>query len=258
MDIKGSTALVTGGNRGIGLGFVEELIAQGAKRVYIASRTLADAEEIAKHNPEQLVAIELDLSNQQHIDAAAAACGDVSILINNAGAFFNETLLGATSMDTMRMEMEVNYFSMVAMCRAFAPILKRNNTSAIANVLSVGGTVAAPGMGGYSPSKFAARAASTCIRAELAEQGTSVSALIVGSVETRMSEHVKGPKAQPIEIAKAGLHAIKRGINELDTDPMAIGARAKLALDPQAMERAMAAGLKATELDTTKSSQIYS
>ena len=257
MNIEGSTALVTGGNRGIGLGFVYELMEQGAKRVYVCARSIGDAQQIASQHPDVLVAVELDVTNQQQIDAAAAQCGDVSILVNNAGAFFNKTLMGAESMDTMRLEMETNHFGVVAMCRAFAPILKRNGGGAIANVLSVGGIIAVPGMGGYSPSKFAARAASTCIRAELADQGTTVSALIVGSVETRMSEHVKGPKAQPSDVAKEGLLAIKLGINEWDTDPMAVNARAKKALDPQAMERSMADRLKATELDTRKSTQIY-
>lgn len=256
MNIQGSTLLVTGGNRGIGLGFVEEAIEQGAKRVYIGTRDLANADDIVASNPEKLQAIQLDVTNQADIDAAAAACQDVSVLINNAGTFFNTTLMQADSMEQMRQEMEINNFGMIAMCRAFAPILKKNGGGAIANVLSVGGIIAAPNMGGYSPSKFAARAASTCIRAELAEQGTSVSSLIVGSVETRMSEHVKGPKAQPRDIAKAGLSAVQMGIAELDTDPMAIGIRAKIALDPKAMEKAMAASLHATELDTRKAAQI--
>lgn len=256
MKIEGSTALVTGANRGIGLGFVQELLNQGAKRVYVGARNLADAEEVVKQAPDKLVTLQLDVANQAHIDAAAAQCGDVSLLINNAGVFNNQTLLGADSMDAMRQEMEVNHFAVVAMCRAFAPILGRNGGGAIGNVLSVGGIVAVPGMGGYSPSKFAAKAAATCMRAELADQGTTVSSLIVGSVETRMSAHVKGPKAQPVDVAREGLFAISRGMIEWDTDPMAVGARSKLALDPQAMARSMAAQLKATELDTSKANRI--
>ena len=99
----------------------------------------------------------------------------------------------------------MNYFGPLAMCRAFAPILARSKPSAIANVLSAGGLVAVPNMGGYSPSKFAARAMSTCLRAELAAQGTTVSALFVGSVDTRMASHVKGRKEKPETIAAAGL-----------------------------------------------------
>ena len=56
MKINGCTALVTGGNRGIGEGFVDELLAAGAARVYIAARSLAAAEAAAARAPDRLVA----------------------------------------------------------------------------------------------------------------------------------------------------------------------------------------------------------
>jgi short-subunit dehydrogenase len=136
------------------------------------------------------------------------------------------------------------------MARAFAPALKANGGGAILNVLSVGGIVAVPNMGGYSPSKFAMRAAGSCIRAELAGQGTSVTSLIVGSVDTRMASHVKGAKEAPEDIARAAMKGITRGIDEIDTDRFAIESRAALARDPKGMERGMAKMLHAKELST--------
>ena len=47
MEITSCTALVTGGNRGIGEGFVDELLAQGARRVYVAARSIVDAKAAA-------------------------------------------------------------------------------------------------------------------------------------------------------------------------------------------------------------------
>ncbi|MCG8442785.1 MAG: SDR family NAD(P)-dependent oxidoreductase, partial [Caulobacterales bacterium] len=190
MRIEGAVGLVTGGNRGIGRAFVRELLNQGAARVYIGSRTLANAEEAAAEAPDRLVPLQLDVVAPDQVAAAAERCPDVSILVNNAGAFGHQRLIGAPDMSAMREEMEVNCFGMIAMCRAFAPALKANGGGGVINVLSAGGIVAVPDMGGYSPSKFAARAASNCIRAELAGQGTRVSALIVGSVDTRMAAHV--------------------------------------------------------------------
>jgi short-subunit dehydrogenase len=196
------------------------------------------------------VALKLDVTKPEQIAEAAKACGDVSILINNAGAFHNQTLLGAADLTAARDEMEVNYFGPLQMCRAFAPALKANGGGAIVNVLSSGGLVAVPAMGGYSPSKFAGRAAATCLRAELGPQGTQVTALIVGSVDTRMAAHVAGHKERPEDIAKAGLNAIKRGIDELDTDLMALEVRASLARDPKALERSMAKMLTAATIST--------
>ena len=252
MDIGRSVALVTGGNRGIGEAFVRELLAAGARHVYVGTRDLDHGQALADELSGRATAIALDVTDPRDVSAAAAACPDVSILINNAGLFLNRRLIAADDTAAAREEMEVNYFGMLHMCRAFAPALARNGGGAIANVLSSGGIVAVPGMGGYSPSKFAARAATTCIRAELAGQGTQVSALIVGSVDTRMAAHVAGRKEKPADIAKAGITAIIRNIDEMDTDAMAIEVRANLQRDPKAQERGMARMLGAKVISTNR------
>lgn len=244
MNIEGCVALVTGGNRGIGEGFVQELLEAGAKRVYIAARKLADAEEAAAIDS-RLVPIQLDVTKPDEVAAAAAKCTDLTLLINNAGVFnLGSTLLSAPDMSFARQEIETNYLGPLAMIRAFAPILKANGGGAVINVLSAGGIVAVPSMGGYSPSKFAMRAAGDCLRPELALQGTTLHSLIVGSVDTRMATHVTWQaKASPRDIGKAGLLAVKHNIDEHDTDPHAVSVRAFLARDPATLKKSMAAGL---------------
>jgi short-subunit dehydrogenase len=91
---------------------------------------------------------------------------------------------------------------------------------------------------------------SACLRAELAPQNTSVTALIVGSVDTRMASHVEGFKEAPATIAKAALKAIARGVDEVDTDFLAIDVRASLARDPKALELAMRRALTAERIST--------
>jgi NAD(P)-dependent dehydrogenase (short-subunit alcohol dehydrogenase family) len=250
VEIDGSVALVTGGNRGVGEAFVRALLAAGASKVYVGARDPALATHLAAEAPGRAVPIRLDVTDPTQVAEAARACGDVSILVSNAGVFRNVTLLGAPDIEAAREEMEVNYFGPLQLVRAFAPVLARNGGGAIVMVLSSAGLVAAPVMGGYSPSKFAARAAATCLRAELAPQRTQVSALIVGSVDTRMAAHVAGRKEAPADIAKAGLTAIRRGIDEMDTDTMAVEVRAALARDPKAQERAMARMLTAGTIST--------
>lgn len=245
MKINGCTALVTGANRGIGKGFVEELLEHGASKVYVAARKLDDAKEVADGD-ERLVPVALDVTDPDQVKAAAQSCADVDLIVNNAGVFhLGKTLLNAEDESSMRETMEVNFFGPVRMIRAFAPVLKANGGGAVINVLSAGGIVAVPSMGGYSPSKFAMRAASDCLRPELAKQGTSVHALIVGSVDTRMAKHVTWmEQASPRDIGKAGILAVEHNIDEHDTDPHAVSVRAFLARDPATLKASMARGLE--------------
>lgn len=250
MDVQGCVAIVTGANRGIGEAFVRVLMQEGAAKVYAGARDPASARHLEDEFPGKVRAIALDVTDHGQIAAAAAACPDVSVVVNNAGAFNNQLLIGADDLSAARQEMEVNYFGPLAMSRAFAPILKANGGGAILNVLSVGGILAAPNMGGYSPSKFAMRAAGTCIRAELAGQGTTVTSLIVGSVDTRMASHVKGAKEAPEDIARAAMRGITRGTDEIDTDRFAIETRAAMARDPKGLERQMARAVHVKEPTT--------
>ena len=250
MKVAGGVAIVTGGNRGIGEAFVTCFLEAGAAKVYIGTRKLEAASDLVEKYPGRAIAVELDVTNESQVQAAAAQCQDVNIVVNNAGAYGDETLIGAPDMSSARLEMEVNYFGVLSMCRNFAPVLAANDGGAIVNVLSAGAILAVPNMGGYSPSKFAQRALTTCVRAELSDQNTQVSCLVVGSVDTRMASHVQGLKEPPEVIAKAGIKAIEKDIPEMDTDFFAINIRAAIARDPAHMEKQMAKALKLTTLST--------
>ena len=130
MEVQGCVAIVTGANRGIGEAFVRVLMQEGAAKVYAGARDPASAGHLETEFPGRVVAVALDVSKPEQITAAAGACPDVSVVINNAGAFNNQLLIGADDLSAAREEMEVNYFGPVAMARAFAPILETNGGGA--------------------------------------------------------------------------------------------------------------------------------
>ncbi len=97
MDIKDAVVLVTGGNRGLGKALVQAFLSAGARKIYVGSRT-----PIETSDP-RLVPIKLDITNAEDVAAAAEACQDVTILMNNAGvAISTASLLTAPSVDGAR------------------------------------------------------------------------------------------------------------------------------------------------------------
>src|SRR6476620_3895625 len=95
----GSIALVTGGNRGIGRAFVDELLARGASKVYVGSREPVD------DLPEKAELVILDVTDPASVAAAAAHCTDLTVLVNNAGHHGRARLVLTDDPDAARQEM---------------------------------------------------------------------------------------------------------------------------------------------------------
>jgi NAD(P)-dependent dehydrogenase (short-subunit alcohol dehydrogenase family) len=92
MKISRSTALVTGGNRGLGRAFVQALREAGCAKIYVATRS-AGSKRDAVVEP-----VALDITDERQVSTAAAHCGDVTLLINNAGVARFLPALGAPTM----------------------------------------------------------------------------------------------------------------------------------------------------------------
>ena len=102
MELKDCVALVTGGNRGIGEAFVRGFLAAGAAKVYVGTRDVANAAHLVAEGAGKIVAVQLDISDPAQIEAAAARCQDVSVLVNNAGQFSMQTLMTAPDLRLTR------------------------------------------------------------------------------------------------------------------------------------------------------------
>ena len=235
MDVKGAVVLVTGANRGIGAAFVEQLKQRGAAKIYAAAR------DVGAINADGVQPLELDITDVGQIEAAAAAAGDVQLLINNAGISTGTSLVTGDEA-TIRREMETNFYGPLRMTRAFAPILGANGGGAILNVVSALSWFTLPTAGAYAASKAAAWVLTDSARLELAAQGTHVVAVHMGLVDTDMAEGVDAPKIAPSDVASAALDAIESGAQEVLADDWATFVKSGLTLDPKARyERIFAA-----------------
>lgn len=218
--------LVTGANRGIGAAFVTRLKERGAAKIYAAARDASTVDADGVVEP-----IELDVTNPDQVQAAAAAAGDVQILINNAGISTGTSLITGDLAGIDR-EMATNFYGPLLLTRAFAPILEANGGGAILNVISALSWFTIPGSGGYSASKAAAWSLTDATRNELAAQGTHVVGVHMGMVDTDMTRGFEGPKLAPSALAAAGLDAIESGATEVLADEFTEMIKGGLALDP--------------------------
>lgn len=221
MKIEGSVALVTGAHRGIGLAFARALVSRGAAKVYAGVRR---PEDFSEPGCEPLL---LDVTNQQHIEAAGASASDVNILINNAGIIAGPQLLHG-SLDGARREMEVNYFAPWAMSRAFAPVLAANGGGVLVNMLSAASWRTNLRTPGYAASKAAEWSLTNALRLGLREQGTVVIGVHVGYVDTDATARLDVPKVSAAEVAEKTMDGIVRDDPEVLVDEAARKVRSLL------------------------------
>jgi len=212
MKIRNAVALVTGANRGIGLAFTRELLARGARTVYGAAR---DPASITLPGVQPL---QLDVTRTEQVAAAAARAGDVTLLINNAGVGHVGGFLADDSEEAARRMLETNYFGMLRMSKAFAPVLAAHGGGALLNVLSIVSWINGGQLAAYAASKSAAWSLTNALRHELAAQRTQVLALHMAFVDTDLVRALDGPKASADEIVARALDGLEDGLDEVLAD----------------------------------------
>jgi NAD(P)-dependent dehydrogenase (short-subunit alcohol dehydrogenase family) len=212
MKINNATVLVTGANRGIGLAFTRELLARGARKVYAGAR---DPASVTQPGVEPL---RLDVTKPEEVAAAVARAGDVTLVINNAGIAQLGGFLAADSEEVARRQFETNFFGMLRVSQAFAPVLKANGGGGLINVLSIVSWINGGQLAGYAATKSAAWSLTNSLRHELAPQHTQVLALHMAFVDTDLARGLDGPKTSPEEIVKSALDGLEAGLDEVLAD----------------------------------------
>jgi NAD(P)-dependent dehydrogenase (short-subunit alcohol dehydrogenase family) len=236
--IDGAVALVTGANRGIGRALTEALLARGARKVYATAR---NPEALRTLRDERLVLLQLDVTDEDQIRAAADAASDVELVFNNAGVALPGGIADSTVLDRARREMAVNYFGPLQLLSRLAPALARNGGGAIVNIDSTAGLTSVPFIPTYSASKAAPHSLTQAARVLLGAQGTSVFGVYAGPVDTDMTRGFELPKTSPRDVAFAILDGIEAGREDIFPDPFAVDFGRQFESSPKASERQMAA-----------------
>jgi NAD(P)-dependent dehydrogenase (short-subunit alcohol dehydrogenase family) len=141
LQLKGRTALITGGSRGIGFGIAQGLAAEGCN-LHLASRTAADLEaarkKIVDAYPVKVTCHALDLSSGENAVKLAKDCGTLDILINNAGAIPQGNI---TALDdkAWRTAWDLKVFGFVNLTREVYRAMCERKRGVIINVIGTAG-----------------------------------------------------------------------------------------------------------------------
>lgn len=226
-------ALVTGANKGIGLQIARDLAAEGFI-VLVGSRNLKNGETAAKSIEGEARAIQLDVTDQASIAAAADRIrnefGRLDVLVNNAGISHAPTpdrsledivqagRMSVASLEEIHTVFDTNVFGVIAVTQAMLPLLKEAPTARIVNVASSGGSLTLNSdptnphrsmFGTYSASKAAANAVTVAFAADLETAGIKVNAACPGFTGTdlnffRGTRTVEQAAHEPVRLALIG------------------------------------------------------
>jgi NAD(P)-dependent dehydrogenase (short-subunit alcohol dehydrogenase family) len=108
-------------------------------------------------------------------------------------------------------QFETNFFGMLRISKAFAPVLATNGGGALLNVLSIVSWVNGGALAAYAASKSAAWSLTNSLRHELAAQKTHELALHMAFVDTDLVRTIDGPKTSPDDIVASALDGLEAG-----------------------------------------------
>lgn len=195
MTITGKAVLITGAATGIGRATADLLAQQGAHVFGVG----LDVSEAAPGTIFREVDIRDDGQVRKAVGAAEAAFGRLDAVVNAAGVYHTGKRLEDLTDDEWNATLDVNLGGIFRVCRAALPVLRRSGGGSVVNIASVHAVATVPGVPAYAASKGGVLALSRQLALDYAQDGIRVNALIVGSVDTRMTrptiDAAGGPEA---------------------------------------------------------------
>jgi NAD(P)-dependent dehydrogenase (short-subunit alcohol dehydrogenase family) len=191
IDLKGRTAVITGGARGIGFAAAQKMLASGAAvalwDVDLAALTKAAAE---LGNSGRVYTATVELTDEADIKKAADAlirdAGKIDILVNNAGITGGNAPTWELKPEVWRRVIEVNLIAPYLTCHAIVPHMMKAGYGRIVNVASIAGKEGNPNASHYSASKAGLIGLTKSLGKELATAGILVNCITPAAAKTEM------------------------------------------------------------------------
>jgi len=245
-DPKFRRVLITDGRTAVGQAMAEALSEAGASMVFVGIadpwKPFPGEEKLRKLERVEVVA--LDLTDTISVNECAGEYAPkIEILINTAEHVRTGGIVERKGLTIARAELEVRYFGLTRLAQAFGPVLRArgadgvNSAAAFVNLLSVYALVNWPAYGAFSATEAACLSAAQSLRAELQPGGVKVLNVFFGPLETEWYQVVPPPKVAPSAVARATVHALKQGLEDVFVGDVADDIRARLAVSPKALER---------------------
>jgi NAD(P)-dependent dehydrogenase (short-subunit alcohol dehydrogenase family) len=215
VTLKSKVALVTGGNRGIGLAIAAALVKAGAF-VIVTGRDPKALKTASTQLGKNATAIRCDVSDEQSVISLARELkkrfGRIDFLINNAGVAHALHNVQEMPVETWQEVIDTNLTGLFLVCHHVLPLMSAG--SVIINNLSISAKQVFPGFSAYSASKFGALGFTDTLRLELRDKGIRVTALIPGAVQTDIWQQFwpEAPKSKMVSadtVAEAVLHILQ-------------------------------------------------
>jgi NAD(P)-dependent dehydrogenase (short-subunit alcohol dehydrogenase family) len=200
MRLEGKTALITGGNEGIGKATALMFVKEGAK-VAITGRRKEKLDEVVKESGGKITALHGDVSDEKHVKAAVdefmKKFGRIDILFNNAGILEVGTAV-TTSVESWDKMININVRGMFLMCKHVVPRMQKQGKGVIINNGSVLSHIGCQNAIAYNTTKGAVIQMSRSLALDHAKEGIRVNTICPGFIKTKMNEDFIGnpPEAQ--------------------------------------------------------------